>query len=64
MPITSITMTPLVLEVHPSVQAKNLKEFIELASREPGKLTMASPGPGTTNHLLSELMQSTSACNG
>ena len=58
-PITSISMTPLVLEVHPSVPAKNFKEFIELARREPGKLTMASPGPGTTNHLLSELMQST-----
>ena len=58
-PITSITMTPLVLEVHPSVPAKDLKEFIELARRDPGKLTMASPGQGTTNHLLSELMQST-----
>lgn len=59
LPITSISMTPLVLEVHPSVQAKTLKEFFELARREPGKLTMASPGPGTTNHLLSELVQST-----
>ena len=59
LPITSITMTPLVLEVHPSVPAKDLQEFIELARRDPGKLTMASPGQGTTNHLLSELMQST-----
>ena len=50
--------SPLVLEVHPSVQATSFKEFIDLAKREPGKLTMASPGPGTTNHLLSELMQS------
>lgn len=58
-PITSITMTPLVLEVHPSVPAKDLKEFFDLARRDPGKLTMASPGQGTTNHLLSELMQST-----
>ncbi|MBR0713526.1 tripartite tricarboxylate transporter substrate binding protein [Bradyrhizobium liaoningense] len=58
LPISTISMTPLVLEVHPSVQAKTFKEFIDLAKREPGKLTMASPGPGTTNHLLSELMQS------
>jgi tripartite-type tricarboxylate transporter receptor subunit TctC len=58
-PITSISMTPLVLEVHPSVAAKDLKEFFDLARREPGKLTMASPGAGTTNHLLSELVQST-----
>ena len=58
LPITSISMTPLVLEVHPSVAAKDLKEFFDLVRREPGKLTMASPGQGTTNHLLSELMQS------
>lgn len=58
LPITTISMTSLVLEVHPSVQATTFKEFIDLAKREPGKLTMASPGPGTTNHLLSELMQS------
>lgn len=57
-PITTISMTPIVLEVNPQVPAKNLKEFLDLARREPGKLTMASPGAGTSNHLLSELMQS------
>jgi tripartite-type tricarboxylate transporter receptor subunit TctC len=57
-PITSISMTPLLLEVHPSVQAKTAKEFFDLVRSEPGKLTMASPGAGTTNHLLSELVQS------
>ena len=59
LPISSISMTPLVLEVHPSLPAKTLNEFIDLIRREPGKLTMASPGAGTTNHLLSELVQST-----
>jgi tripartite-type tricarboxylate transporter receptor subunit TctC len=57
LPITSITMTSLVLEVHPSVKVETFKDFLDLAKREPGKLTMASPGAGTTNHLLSELMQ-------
>lgn len=57
-PITSISITPLVLEVHPSVQAQNLAEFLDLVRRKPGKLTMASPGAGTTNHLLSEFIQS------
>ncbi|MCP4618846.1 MAG: tripartite tricarboxylate transporter substrate binding protein [Bradyrhizobium sp.] len=57
-PITTISMTPLVLEVNPSVKAQNFKEFLDLVKREPGKLTMASPGAGTTNHLLSELVQS------
>ncbi|SEI17531.1 tripartite tricarboxylate transporter substrate binding protein [Tardiphaga sp. OK245] len=58
LPISSISMTPLVLEVHPSVKATSFADLLELAKRDPGKLTMASPGPGTTNHLLSELMQS------
>ena len=58
-PITTISLTPLVLQVHPSVPVKTLKELFELAKREPGKLNMASPGPGTTNHLLSELLQPT-----
>lgn len=58
-PITTISLTPLVLEVNPSVPAKDLKEFLDLVRREPGKLTMASPGAGTINHLLSEFIQST-----
>jgi tripartite-type tricarboxylate transporter receptor subunit TctC len=57
--VSTISLTPLVLQVHPSVSAKTLREFFELAKRDPGKLNMASPGPGTTNHLLSELLQST-----
>jgi tripartite-type tricarboxylate transporter receptor subunit TctC len=57
--VSTISLTPLVLQVHPSVTAQTLKEFFELAKRDPGKLNMASPGPGTTNHLLSELLQST-----
>lgn len=57
-PITTISMTPIVLEVNPSVPAKTVKELFDLARKEPGKLTMASPGAGTSNHLLSELAQS------
>lgn len=56
-PISTISLTPLVLQVHPSVAAQTLKQFFDLAKREGGKLNMASPGPGTTNHLLSELIQ-------
>lgn len=55
-PISTISLTPLVLQVHPLVPAKTLAEFFDLAKRE--TLNMASPGPGTTNHLLSELLQS------
>ncbi|KAB2920082.1 MAG: tripartite tricarboxylate transporter substrate binding protein [Hyphomicrobiaceae bacterium] len=56
-PITMVSLTPIVLQVNPSVAAKSVKELFELARREPGKLTMSSPGPGTTNHLLSEKIQ-------
>jgi tripartite-type tricarboxylate transporter receptor subunit TctC len=56
-PVSSISFTPLVLQVHPSVAAKTLKELIDSAKAKPGALTMASPGAGTTNHLVSELLQ-------
>ena len=55
--IGSINFTPMVLQVHPSVPAKSVKEFFDLARKDPGKITMASPGAGTTNHLASELLQ-------
>jgi tripartite-type tricarboxylate transporter receptor subunit TctC len=58
-PITMISYTPIVLQVNPSVAAKTLRELLDLAKKEPGKLTMATPSAGTTNHLLSELLQST-----
>src|SRR5256885_12680766 len=45
---------PAVFAVHPSVQAKNLKEFVALAKQEPGKLTYGSPAPGTHGQLLAE----------
>ncbi|OZI26331.1 twin-arginine translocation pathway signal [Bordetella genomosp. 9] len=56
-PISSVSYTPLVLEVKPSLPVKTVGELIALAKKEPGKLTMASPGAGTTNHLVSELLQ-------
>src|SRR5262249_46487090 len=56
-PITMVSLTPIVLQVHPSVKATTVKELFDMARAEPGKLTMSSPGPGTTNHLLSELLQ-------
>lgn len=57
-PVSSISFTPLVLQVHPSVPAKTAAELIALAKAKPNGLNMASPGAGTTNHLLSEMLQS------
>lgn len=57
-PISFVSSVPLVLLIHPSVPAKTVKDFVGLAKSRPGKLTMASAGTGTTNHLVGELFQS------
>ncbi len=56
-PVSSVSFTPVVLLAHPSVPVRTVKELLELATREPGKLAMSTPSAGTTNHLLSELLQ-------
>lgn len=56
-PISTVSLTPMVLEVNPSLPVKSVSELIALAKKDPGKLNMASPGAGTSNHLLSELLQ-------
>ena len=53
-----VSNVPLVLELHPSIPARSVKELIALAKSRPGKITMGSPGAGTTNHLTAELFQS------
>ncbi|MFN7086551.1 MAG: Bug family tripartite tricarboxylate transporter substrate binding protein [Burkholderiales bacterium] len=57
-PVSFVSNVPLVLLLHPSVPAKTVKEFIALSKTMPGRLTMASAGTGTTNHLVGELFQS------
>lgn len=57
LPISSISFTPLVLQVHPALPAKNVDELLTVLRNKPDSVTMGSPGAGTTNHLLSELMQ-------
>ena len=47
----------LVVEIHPSIPARSVKEFIALAKSRPGKITMGTSGAGTTNHLSGELFQ-------
>jgi len=56
-PITQISSFPLVLEVHPSLPVNNLKEFIAYAKSNPGKLSFASAGSGTPQHLAGEIFK-------
>jgi tripartite-type tricarboxylate transporter receptor subunit TctC len=57
-PLTLIAKVPLLLVVHPSVPAKNVRQFIALAKSRPGKLTYGSSGNGSSNHLTGEMFKS------
>jgi tripartite-type tricarboxylate transporter receptor subunit TctC len=50
-PITKVSSSPLVVAVNPSVGANTLKELIDAAKRQPGKLNFASSGNGSAPHL-------------
>ena len=56
-PVAGIHRLPLVMEVHPSIPASTVPEFIALAKERPGKINMASAGIGTGTHLAGELFQ-------
>jgi tripartite-type tricarboxylate transporter receptor subunit TctC len=56
-PITNIIVAPLVIVAHPTFPANTLAELIALAKRDPGKLSYASAGPGTAQHLSMELLK-------
>jgi tripartite-type tricarboxylate transporter receptor subunit TctC len=49
--------SPLVLLAHPSVPAKSVKEVIDLAKSQPGKMLYASFGNGTTSHFAGEMLK-------
>ena len=56
-PVALVAGNPHVLVVHPSVPAKDLKEFIGVAKAKPGYFTFGSAGSGTVNHLAGELLK-------
>jgi tripartite-type tricarboxylate transporter receptor subunit TctC len=56
-PITLVATMHNLMAVHKSVPAKSMKEFIQLARRNPGKLNFSSSGAGASNHLASEMFR-------
>ena len=58
-PVAILAVSPLVLAVNPKLGPKNLKDLLDMARKDPGKLTFASTGTGSTQHLSMELLKST-----
>lgn len=56
--IALLGSVPNVMAVHPSVPARTLREVIDLARKQPGKLAYGSGGVGSTNHLAMESLKS------
>ncbi|MEY4598434.1 MAG: hypothetical protein RLZZ445_1231 [Pseudomonadota bacterium] len=56
-PVSWVSSVPLVLTLHPSVPAKNLKEFVTLAKKPGGNMIAAHNGAGTTSHLSVEMLK-------
>src|SRR5215470_7399326 len=56
-PVAGIDRVPLVMEVHPSLPAKTVPEFIAYAKANPGKINMASAGIGGPQHVAGELFK-------
>jgi len=57
-PVSGLIDFPLVMVVNPSLPAKTVAEFIVYAKANPGKLSMASYGTGSTSHVAGELFKS------
>ena len=56
-PIAMLAYVTNTMVVHPSVPANTVREFIDYAKDNPGKIAYASAGPGSTNHLCAALFE-------
>ena len=56
-PIARLLVSPSILAVNNDVPAKNVAELIALAKAQPGKLSYASPGSGTPQHIAGEVFK-------
>jgi tripartite-type tricarboxylate transporter receptor subunit TctC len=56
-PISNLAVVPFVLVVKTALPAQSVADVIRMAKDKPGQVTMASGGPGSSNHLVGELFQ-------
>lgn len=57
-PVSLVASSPFVVTVHPSVHAHSIRELIQLAKTDPGKINFGSSGVGGAPHLATELFKS------
>jgi tripartite-type tricarboxylate transporter receptor subunit TctC len=62
-PVTLLARFPLIVGASPAAQGANLREFIEAAKTQPGKVNFASPGAGTLSFLVGEEISRRSGLN-
>lgn len=62
-PVTLLASFPLLLVVHPSVEAKSVQELIALAKTRPGQINYASNGNGTISHISAEMFKGMTGIN-
>jgi len=61
--VAGLNSSPLVLEVHPTLQVNTVPEFIALAKANPGEITVASYGAGSISHVAAELFKAATGIN-
>ena len=62
-PVTQLVRFPLFVGANPSVKGSTLREFIDAAKAQPGRLNFSSPGPGTLSFLVGEEISRRSGLN-
>lgn len=62
-PVSEIGVQHIILDAYPGLPAGNIRELIELARKQPGRLSYASPGIGTAHHLVMELFKTKAEVN-
>jgi tripartite-type tricarboxylate transporter receptor subunit TctC len=55
-PISGIAKNILAIAVHPAVPVKNIRELVDYAKANPGKVSYGTPGSGTSHHLIGEML--------
>jgi tripartite-type tricarboxylate transporter receptor subunit TctC len=62
-PVANVVRVPNVIAVHPSFPAKTVPEFVAHAKANPGKVSMATAGNGSTSHIFGELFKMMAGVN-